>query len=321
MNTVVSASETYFSVAVTMLHPPAVAPCDVWVRTGSGEPRLFCAASTPLTAQHRQKLIDAGIETVLVRFDDAASWNGFLERGLRDRINDPSRPVAERTQLLLDTARPLMKEVLENPQARGTEERVGHLADSLCDLLRLPEAVGTAIRLMEHDYYTYTHSLHVAIYSVALARAAGLDAPDLLASIGRGGLVHDCGKCRLPAQLINKPGRLSETEWQLMRSHPQEGVRVLRETGWIDEGVIAMCADHHERLDGSGYPRGLIGQQIAAPARIAAIADAFDAMTTDRSYQKGRSGHDALKVLRQHGQATYDQRLLECFIRLLLARS
>lgn len=319
MSETTTPARTYFNVALTMLEIGRELPCEIWVRRAGGEPVLYRGASQPFGESHRAKLLEAGIETVLVDFADAQRWHRYLEGGLRERINDGDRPLEERAQLLMDVARPLLREVLATPLAAESRGRVSELADSVCDLLRQPGALQTTVQLMEHDYYTYTHSLHVAIYSVALARQAGVDAPDVLAGISAGGLVHDCGKCRLPAHLINKPGRLEGAELELMREHPLHGLTLLGEIGWTDALIESICGDHHERLDGSGYPRGLAGKAVSEVARIAAIADAFDAMTTDRSYQSAMPGFGALKILREKGARTYDQSLTETFVRMLLS--
>ena len=195
--------------------------------------------------EHCRRLLDAGVEHVYISFKEAEAWNRYLEDQLRDRISDPGRPLEERAKILLDTAAPLMREVLDNPASPGVKERVGNLADAIVDLIDGPEAFATAVQVMGHDYYTYTHCTHVSIYLVALAREIGIDAPDLLRSLGRAGLMHDCGKCRIPRELINKPGRFTATEWEAMKRHPVEGVRILEEAGWDDEIVREVFLQNH----------------------------------------------------------------------------
>jgi len=309
---------TFFPVALAMLEPGKVLPCEIWLKHGGGKPVLYRTANLPFTEEHRQRLLDAGVEHVYVSFEEADAWNRYLEDQLRDRISDPSRPLEERTRILLDTVQPLMREVLENPAAPGIRGRVENLAGAIVDLIDGPEAFATAVRLMGHDYYTYTHSTHVSIYLVALARETGVDAPDVLESLGRAGLMHDCGKCRVPRELINKPGRFTPAEWEQMKRHPVEGARILDETGWDDDLVREVCLRHHERLDGSGYPDGVAGAELGRFPRMAAIVDAFDAMTTDRSYQKGMTGFEALRIIHGRGRGQYDQELVRTFLGLMV---
>lgn len=316
--TTLERESTFFPVALAMLEPGEVLPCEIWIRHEGGQPVLYRSANLPFTAEHRQRLLDAGVEHVYVSFAEAEAWNRYLEQRLQDRISDPRTPLVERTRILIDTAAPLMREVLENPAAPGVRERVGHLADAIVHLIDGPEAFATAIQLMEHDYYTYTHCTHVSIYLVALARECGVDAPDVLASLGRAGLMHDCGKCRVPRELINKPGKFTPAEWEQMKRHPVEGARILEEAGWQDDVVREICLRHHERMDGTGYPDGLVGRELGRFTRMAAIVDAFDAMTTDRSYQKGMTGFEALRIIHGRGKDEYDQELVRVFLGLMV---
>lgn len=316
---VVNDVQTYFPVALAMLEPGTVVPCELWLRHDDHhDPVLYRSRNLPFTREHRDRLISSGVETVWVPFSDSGSWTVYLEGRLRERVSNSGVPVEERAEILITTSRSIMKEVLADPRESRARERVGVVADTICDFMRLPSAVAATVRLMEHDYYTYTHSLHVAVYSVALARAAGIDADDVLADIGRGALMHDCGKCKLLPSLINKPGRFTQSEWEAMKQHPEFGLEVLDETGWSSDLVYDVVRCHHERVDGSGYPQGLVGRSIPEAARVAAICDAFDAMTTDRPYQRARRGLHALRILRFDERDRYDQQLTELFIRVLV---
>jgi HD-GYP domain-containing protein (c-di-GMP phosphodiesterase class II) len=313
--------QTYFPVALSLLEPGSVVPCEIWLKHDERrEPVLYRSRQLPFTVEHRERLTTAGVETVWVPFADADTWTRYLEERLHQRVCDPTIPVESRAEVLISTSRSIMRDVLTEPRAAGTRERVGTVADSICDFLREPSAVAATVRMMEHDYYTYTHSLHVAVYSVALARAAGIDAPDVLGEIGRGGLMHDCGKCMLAATLINKPGRFTGPEWEQMRNHPVFGLQILHETAWPASVVHDVVHCHHERMDGSGYPQGLAGRLIPEGARITAICDAFDAMTTDRAYQRAKKGREALRIIRVDDRQKYDQTFAEVFIRMLLTR-
>ncbi|MBP7147789.1 MAG: HD-GYP domain-containing protein [Acidobacteria bacterium] len=310
--------QTLFPVALASLEPGSIVPCDLWLRHGEGEALLYRSRQLPFTLEHRERLMGMNVETVWVAFEDAALWSQYTEERLRRRVSDPDVPLNDRAKILVEASRPIMKDVLTNPREPHTESRVTNLAGSVCELIRGPEAFAATVRLMEHDYYTYTHSLHVAIYSVALAGAVGVDDADVLMGIGRGTLMHDCGKVALPAYLLNKPGRLDEGEWDLMRTHPLRGVEVLEETGWQDRVVYDICLNHHERMNGSGYPRSVQGDEIPVAARITAIADAYDAMTTDRAYHRAMRGSEALWIIRRQCADHYDQELVERFIRSLI---
>ena len=254
---------------------------------------------------------------IQIAFDDAAKWADHVSGKLRRQLNDPDLPLEMRMELLLEASRSMMREVFDNPLAPGIRRKVEHLGDAVAKVMSEPGAFASAVRLMEHDYSTSTHSFHVSIFAVALARAAGCRDENYLTSLGRGGLMHDVGKTLVPARILNKPGRLNEEEFAAIRHHPSHGEMILRKLQWRDPVVRDVVLSHHERVDGSGYPRGLRGEAVSLAARIAALADAFDAMTTDRSYCAAKTPVAALRALRSSGAGGYDPPRYTVFVRRL----
>lgn len=139
-------------------------------------------------------------------------------------------------------------------------------------------------RLKSKDEYTYLHSVSVCGLMVNLARQLGLDDKTVRA-MGLAGLLHDVGKTSIPAAVLNKPGRLDDAEFALIRQHPEAGHAMLRGAEEINQEALDVCLMHHEKMDGSGYPFGLKGAEISLAARMGAICDVFDALTSDRSYK------------------------------------
>ncbi len=146
------------------------------------------------------------------------------------------------------------------------------------------EALVTALDARERE--TEQHTRRVVLYSMALAKKTGLSDEELI-EIRRGALMHDIGKIWVPDAILQKPGPLTEEEWVVMRRHPEEGLRILQGIIFF-EGAVDIVGSSHEHYDGSGYPRGLVGDQIPLGARIFAVADAFDAITSDRVYRKAQ---------------------------------
>jgi putative nucleotidyltransferase with HDIG domain len=131
----------------------------------------------------------------------------------------------------------------------------------------------------------------------------------------RGGLLHDIGKIGTPASILDKPGSLEPEEMQIMRDHVRIGVRILEPIACLRE-ALPLVAQHHEWLDGSGYPAGLAGENISVHARIVAVADCYDAMVSDRPYRKGLPKPQALEILRQRSGTQFDPLVIETFMRL-----
>lgn len=174
------------------------------------------------------------------------------------------------------------------------------------------EAMGAALDL--RDAETEGHSRRVTAYTVALARAIGIDA-EQLSIIARGAFLHDIGKIAIPDCILLKPGKLTPEEREIMRRHCDRGYEMVRKIPFLREAAEIVYA-HQETFSGSGYPRGLRGEEIPLGARIFAIADALDAITSDRPYRKGRSFAEAsLEIARCRGDQ-FDPRIVDVFLRI-----
>lgn len=177
-------------------------------------------------------------------------------------------------------------------------------------------AVVTLTFLQSCDDYTVEHSADVAILMVAIARLLELPAAELPA-VALAGLMHDVGKQLLPAQVLQKPGGLTREEFEIIRRHPHYGFELLAACEGCPEAVRRVALEHHEREDGSGYPAQLTGEQLHRYSRIAAVADAFDAMTSDRVYRRGRPAREALMELYRERERRLDAEAVEALIRLV----
>lgn len=203
-----------------------------------------------------------------------------------------------------------------------------HVSDSgKLDVIRLKSSVDPIVasmssnpdacmwlgRMKRHDRYTYQHSLSVSIWAVALGRQLGLHKRDLR-SLAVGGMLMDIGKLRIDPKLLQAERALTEEETQQMQSHVHQGVEMVKESGIINQDILDMVECHHERYDGSGYPYGLGGDKIPPFARIAALADTYDAMTSVRSYAQALSPSDAVRNLYQERDHKFQAEFVEAFI-------
>lgn len=167
------------------------------------------------------------------------------------------------------------------------------------------------VRLKSKDEYTYLHSIAVCALMVNFARH--LELPDAtVRDLGLAGLVHDIGKMDVPTEILNKPGRLSDAEFAIARLHPERGRAMLEMAEGIPEAAIDVCEHHHEKIDGTGYPFGLKGEELSLAARMGAICDVYDALTSDRAYKGAWSPIEALTAM--HGwDGQFDRDLLFTF--------
>ena len=191
------------------------------------------------------------------------------------------------------------------------EDTVDRMVDSV---IRNQDALLSLARLKSFDDYTFAHCVNVCILSLALGRHMGLAKVDLY-QLGLGAILHDIGKMLLPEKVLNKPGRLTEEEFSLMKRHAELGAKALSGMSCIKEASLEVVLQHHERYDGTGYFRRLSGDYIHPFARIAAVADVYDAMTSNRVYQKGMPPEDALKRLYQMRGTFFDPEMVERLIK------
>ena len=160
-----------------------------------------------------------------------------------------------------------------------------------------PTCVKALNGLQEHDYYTYHHSVRVASYSVAIAMQMGLTSHDAVMDMALGSIFHDIGKKDVALGILNKTGPLTDTEWRIMRSHPENGYEKVK-LSLLKHVPLEIILHHHEKLDGSGYPHGLDRNSLLPEVQIATLADIFDALTSARAYQQKRSRYEALDFIK-----------------------
>jgi putative nucleotidyltransferase with HDIG domain len=175
------------------------------------------------------------------------------------------------------------------------------------------EAVGAVVTAADaRDHETTGHSFRVALYAMALARSLGLPAEQLKA-IEWGALLHDVGKMAVPDGVLRKPGPLTANEWHIMKQHPTWGFDMLAEVSFLQPAAIEIVYSHHERWDGQGYPRGLGGEQIPLAARVFAVVDTYDAITSDRPYRRARGHAAAIAELHRVSGEQLDPAMVEAF--------
>lgn len=208
------------------------------------------------------------------------------------------------------------KQRYENHLEELVEQRTAELdrtLDSLEDAYRSTlKALTTALETRDQE--THGHSERVVSYSLRLGRAYGLSRDEMKA-LEFGSLLHDIGKIGVPDSILRKPGKLTEEEWVLMREHPSHGQQILRGIDFL-QGAARVVAQHHEKWDGSGYPLGVREQEIDVCARIFAVADAFDAITSDRVYRRGKSYEAASQELDEWAGRQFDPKVVEAFHRV-----
>ncbi|MDR1647852.1 MAG: HD-GYP domain-containing protein [Zoogloeaceae bacterium] len=194
-------------------------------------------------------------------------------------------------------------------------QTIALVQDISSSMTRNPGALVSLARLKTADNYTYMHSVAVSALMIALARQMHFSDEDVH-DIGLAGLLHDIGKMKVPLEILNKNGKLSDEEFDLMKTHPTQGYTILKESGTVSAKVMEVCLSHHEKIDGTGYPNHTRGDAITPFARMGAICDVYDAITSVRPYKNGWDPAESLhRMAEWHGHL--DMYLFRAFVKSL----
>ncbi|MFT4517986.1 MAG: HD-GYP domain-containing protein (c-di-GMP phosphodiesterase class II) [Halioglobus sp.] len=244
-------------------------------------------------------------------------FGGRIIQSYRDDSNwEDEHPRAQHAlNILVDDIDHIFSQVHEGEKLNVIKLRksVDPIVDSIS---RNPDACIWVTRLKKHDQYTYKHSLSAAIWSISLGRQIGLQRQDLR-SLAMGCMLMDVGKLRVNPELLQADRDLTSDETAEVAGHVRHGLAILEECGILNQDVIDMVAHHHERYDGSGYPLGLMRDEIPPFARIAAIVDTYDAITSNRDYAPAVSPTDAIKILYKARDEDFQAELVESFIQAI----
>lgn len=181
-------------------------------------------------------------------------------------------------------------------------------------VMRNPGALISLARLKDKDDYTYMHSVAVCALMVSLAKQLDLD-DEQIRQAGLAGLLHDVGKMMIPQEILNKPGKLTDAEFATVKNHPVDGHKLLLGGIGICDVALDVCLHHHEKVDGSGYPEQLGDQQISLYAKMGAVCDVYDAITSNRPYKNGWEPAESIRKMAEWSKGHFDQRIFQAFVR------
>ena len=309
----------YRQIPIASLRLDTEPPFGIYIRTVEGQPPiLFREKNLPITQDVLVTLAERKHEYLFLSTDQDAAYLAYVEQHLDSVLTDERLPIEEKCQVLYSSAQGLVSLVLEEPRSRELIGRSKELvAATTSFMVNERAAFGHLLKLVSYDYYTYTHSVNVYVFSVTLAQRAGFDDPDLLRDFGEGVLLHDIGKSMIDPSITNCRGKLSEEQWKSMRMHPVYGYDIMREHEALSEMALDVVRHHHEKIRGGGYPDNLKGKQIVPLVRISTIADIFDALTTRRSYKNPLASFDALRIMRDEMGRDLDEDYFRTFVAMM----
>lgn len=237
---------------------------------------------------------------------------------------DPVKPVslydeAARAARICEQTKEFVVDMFQDARmgrAIAARDAISLVEEITASISRNQHALISIARLKTADDYTYMHSVAVCGLMIALSRQLGLNELTTREA-GLAGLLHDVGKMGVPSSILNKPGRLTDEEFELIKSHPAHGFRMLHRSPGITETALDVCLHHHEKVDGTGYPHKLNAENISQAARMGAVCDVYDAITSDRPYKAGWSPVEALRKMAQWSNGHFDTRIFQAFVKTL----
>lgn len=269
-------------------------------------------------AEHRQRLSSSGVEVLYIGADDARIYNQYLEKNAPALLGS-SLNSARKASIVYSAAKSVLASLFDQtPPAFGWEVRCNNIAEQLVGyVVDNQDALFQLNAVMSQIYYFGTHCINVSILATALAHHMGVTDKNTLTDLAIGGLIHDAGKCKIDSAIINKKEALTKEEMEQLHGHVMEGENLLKSIGRFPALSMEVVSLHHERIDGSGYPRKLAGEQIHLFGRIAAVVDSFDAMTTTRLFKDAQGAFSSIKEMMQECHGQYDPSVMSALVIML----
>lgn len=313
--TVSSEEKTFVPIYRTSLVTNTVMEFDVYARFGNRYV-LFRAKDLVYTGEIPEDIARELQDILFIKSDEKQQYVEYLEKNLQTIVEDPEVEDDAKATVLVETSKNVVSSLFQNPEVGQSIQRASSVVELTVDfVLHGAGTVQNLLALCSHDYHTYSHCVNVSVYTIALARQ--LNRPGArLREIGLGAIVHDVGKIRIDKSIINKEGPLDYAEFEEIKKHPTYSHEILTEEG-LPEPITAPGHEHHERVAGGGYPRGIRGDEMHLNSKICAVCDTFDALTTHRPYRKAFTSYDALRIMNNEMRGSFDPEILRDFVLLM----
>lgn len=278
-------------------------------------PVPFIEAGTEIKFALREQLIK--LDNLYIRDQDRPAYNRYIFNRIERLVRNQFVPDQQKANLFFEVGRVLVDSIQENPLEIQNIQNFGRFIKSYIDLmLHSEKSTAYLLEFAASSRYSLSHAFNVATFCMLIGRKLFGNNRLKLWQLGIGGMLCDIGMTRISVDLINKSSKLTDSEKLIVQQHTFIGRRIIERLDF-DKIISDMVYSHHERFDGSGYPKGLKGKDIPTFARIAAVADVYDAITSDRSYRKGKNYIDALSEIYKMKNA-FDPKVVDALLRIVL---
>ena len=284
-----------------------------------GETRFVkFASSEPAHLEKLRGLIESGELQVqlYIKETDRMKYHGQATESLRALVNDTKVKLEVKVGKVYEVSKEIMKEFFDFGAAttilRYSDQAIEQMEN--CFVQNRELGFVLIAKIASRDYYTYTHSINVGMYCMVFGIQTNMSDADSL-ELGLGGMLHDVGKIKIPREIIDKNGKLTDSEFEEVKKHCVFGEEMLTEMMCYGERVIEVAGQHHERFAGRGYPKDIGGDAISHFSRICKVMDVYDALTTRRSYKKAMTPLEAFKVMKNDMEGHFDPKIFADFVR------
>jgi len=234
---------------------------------------LFLQSDSVIDGNNKVRLRE--VEKLYINEEDALNYEAYVQQHIQTIALSEDIPLDDKAIIVYQRASCVIDEMFRNPESLETAKNIKPVVDSFVNIiLHDPKAVESLLKITAHDYYTHTHSINVSIYTLSLGSFLGIEAEDLR-TLGMAAVLHDIGKSKVDYNIINKNGKLTEVEFDEMKTHPAQGHIIALKLGISDERILSGIRHHHEKMDGRGYPDGIKEDKISQFARIIGVCDVF----------------------------------------------
>jgi HD-GYP domain-containing protein (c-di-GMP phosphodiesterase class II) len=307
----------YVPIDKWLVRENTVQSCDIFFRSPEGKMTMCCAGGEKGAHEFYEKLLDPQTEPLFINRKDKNKFRFYVEDNLGGILSDSRIESRRRAEAAYRSIHFIAEQLFKHPKAEAIRRYRKTISNTVEFVLREKPALLHLIGLTTFDFSIFNHSINVGIFSTGLSVEILGNTPEHnLNEVVAGFFLHDIGKCRTPPDILYKRGPLSRGEWRCMQNHVNDGLEILADHSMLSKESEIIVGQHHERHDGSGYPRGLRGDRIHMYGRICSIADVFDGLTSYRPYRLEYSSFEALRIMKSAMFKDFDPSYFATFVNL-----
>ena len=301
-----------------MIFPRSKGDFGIYIKL-NGRYVLYAHPDEVFAEDHRQRLYANGVDSIYVLTKQRQAFEEYLDANLGTFLLDDKMPMQERSKVFYSASMDIVQDTFETRLPGELPEdqfnKVLQMVKIGSKFLTKSGSIKNLAGLIEHDYQTFSHCVHVFVFTSALMQTFEVDDKTLV-EIGLGAILHDIGKTQIPKSVLNKNGPLSKEERVLINSHPLKGMALCANLPLGQEAVNCVMF-HHEKMNGTGYPTGLAGESIPLPVKAVAVADVYAALTTKRPYADARKPFEALSMMKDKMKGHFDPEVFRRLVGIL----